>query len=154
MAKKNRKRGHKSYALDQFSDKDVKQWEARREELCLYFWEYYAALAYQWSLIAEELKKSLANSRAPVFEFKDWKRVVNYQFSVNPLSTKGSIVDIGGDSISEISIKRNFPSLIACMQQKTMKLLFVKNIRWQEMRKEKGSAQMNWRLLAAIRLRM
>jgi hypothetical protein len=80
------------FFLDKFSKRD-------------YYWDHYCYFAHQRSLIFNDLKQALAiNCRS--FTFSRWQRVVNYKFSLEPLSAKGSILnDRVDDLILVISIK-------------------------------------------------
>lgn len=58
--------------------------------------------------------KSSLRERATPFEFSKWQRAVKYRYSLDPLSTKGSLVDPGGRfSIGAINTARYpvFPAL-------------------------------------------
>jgi len=74
---------------------DIPVSRARYEQLVQFFWEYYAELAFQRNQVYDSLKSSLREGAAP-FEFSRWQRVVKYRYSLDPLSTKGSVVDPGG----------------------------------------------------------
>lgn len=81
--------------LDQFSLKDIRLWTQRHNFLMDYYWEHYSYFAHRRSLIMASLKEALLSSCQP-FAFKDWQRVIDYQFSMRPLSTKGSILNSPG----------------------------------------------------------
>lgn len=92
---------------------DIPKSRALFEQLRQFHWEYYSALAYQRSKIYDSLKSSL-RERAKPFELSKWQRVVKYKYALDPLSTKGSIVDPGGRfNIGEIDATRYsvFPAL-------------------------------------------
>jgi RES domain len=74
---------------------DIATSKARHDEVIQFFWEYYAELAFQRNEVYDSLKSSL-RERATPFEFHRWQRVVKYRYSLDPLSTKGSVVDPGG----------------------------------------------------------
>lgn len=65
------------------------------EDLVEFHWRYYSELAFQRKKIREELNASIRNVTA-AFEFSKWQRVVKYKYSLDPLSTKGSLSDPGG----------------------------------------------------------
>lgn len=69
--------------------------KVRFEELVEFHWRYYYELEFQRSKIREQLHATL-RKRAEGFEFQNWQRVVKYKYSLNPLSTKGSLVAPGG----------------------------------------------------------
>jgi|SRR5580700_10823682 hypothetical protein len=68
---------------------------AHYEQLAQFHWEYYSELAFQRNQIYDRLKSSL-RERAMSFEFSKWQRAVKYKYSLEPLSTKGSVSDPGG----------------------------------------------------------
>jgi hypothetical protein len=92
---------------------DIPTSKARTEQLIQFAWELYSELAFQRNQIYDFLKSSL-RERAGPFEFSRWQRVVKYRYSLDPLSTKGSVVDPGGRfNIGEIDTARYpvFPAL-------------------------------------------
>jgi hypothetical protein len=74
---------------------DIPASKANREELIRFHWEYYSELAFQRNRVYDSLKNSLCERAAPM-EFSKWQRAVKYKYSLDPLSTKGSLVDPGG----------------------------------------------------------
>ena len=64
-------------------------------ELVEFHWRYYSELAFQRKQIREGLNGALREA-ANAFEFSGWQRVVKYRYSLDPLSTKGSLADPGG----------------------------------------------------------
>lgn len=93
---KSKKYKNNSYFLDRFSLRDVRLQRQRYQAVADYYWDHYCYFAQQRSLIIDELKIALA-SNCCTFNFSKWQRVVNYKFSLQPLSAKGSIVnDPGG----------------------------------------------------------
>lgn len=65
------------------------------EDLVEFHWRYYSELAFQRRKIREQLNASLRGAAKP-FEFSQWQRIVKYKYSLDPLSTKGSLSDPGG----------------------------------------------------------
>ncbi len=68
---------------------------AQHQQLLKFHWDYYSDLAFQRSCIYDSLKNSLLE-RAMEFQFSRWQRAVTYRYCLEPLSTKGSLVDPGG----------------------------------------------------------
>jgi hypothetical protein len=92
---------------------DIVRSKAYFEELVEFHWDYYSELAFQRNRIREQLRTSLRENAQP-FEFSKWQRIVKYKYSLNPLSTKGSLVDPGGRfNVGEIDGTRYrvFPAL-------------------------------------------
>lgn len=58
-------------------------------------WDRYAELARQRNIIQDEIKKSLIQTSV-AYEMEKWQRAVKYKYSLHPLSTQGSLSDIGG----------------------------------------------------------
>lgn len=85
-----------SYLLDQFSTADIKTWEAIKDQLLKYHWDFYNSLAYQRSKIADKIKKSLLEATQKSFSFTRWQRTLKFKHSVEPLSLAGSLTDPGG----------------------------------------------------------
>jgi len=81
--------------LDAGTISDITRSKAMFEHIAQFHWEYYSELAFQRKQIYDSLKTSL-RERAVPFEFKRWQRVVKYKYSLEPLSTRGSIGDPGG----------------------------------------------------------
>lgn len=74
---------------------DIRASKARYEQLIQFHWECYSELAFLRNRVYDSLKSSL-RERATPFEFSKWQRAVKYRYSLDPLSTKGSLVDPGG----------------------------------------------------------
>lgn len=87
---------HKNFfLLDSFSSSDILNWNQKQQDILDYGWDYYCYVTHQRSIIFNELKDSLATQCQP-FHFLGWQRVVNYQYSLKPLSTLGSILHVTG----------------------------------------------------------
>jgi len=102
-----------AYVLDTFSSHDIKRWGKNHEEIARYYWEHYSHFAHQRSLIQDKLKEALVAQCRP-FEFSNWVRAVNYEYSIEPLSARGSLNSPGGRfNISDIDETKfsKFPAL-------------------------------------------
>ena len=101
--------------LDQFTLAAVRSAKNYAREGARYQWDYYAALAQQRAEKSEEIKKTLVGAAEGPFVFSGWQRVVDYRYSLHPLSTVGSVVtDPGGRfNIGDIDRTRfsPFPAL-------------------------------------------
>lgn len=82
--------------LDSFSIKDLKQWEACKEKILRYHWDFYCVLAYERRKIANELRIALLEAARRPYEFDGWQRQVKYKYSLTPLSPRGSLFEPGG----------------------------------------------------------
>lgn len=109
--------------LDIISVKGIKEAQAWRDQFLSYHASYYSELAYQRSRIIDDLKNAVREVTIRGFAFLDWNRLVDYQWSLEPLSAKGSTVDpIGGRfNIGDIDRERfpAFPALYLAKNQET-----------------------------------
>ncbi len=84
------------YVLDAFSHRDIKRWKEQSQAISAYCWDHYSYFAHHRSLMGNELKTSLINNCIE-YEFSNWHRAVDYKFSNEPLSARGSILnEVGG----------------------------------------------------------
>lgn len=85
----------------------------RHEALTKFFNEQYWYFASQRSKIIGQLKDSLSNN-CESFAFSNWQRAISYEFSLMPLSSRGSVVSPAGGrfNIGAIDSLR-FPSFSA-----------------------------------------
>ena len=84
-----------TYLLDIFSQRDVRLGKQQYDAIANYYWDHYSYFAHKRSLIFDDLKNSLANNCQP-YSFSSWQRVVDYKFSLDPLSAKGSVLNNPG----------------------------------------------------------
>ncbi len=94
MAKK--KGGSVTYILEQGTLGQLHASKARMKRYLRYHWDHYSSLAVQRNEIQDQLTQTLNEACSSDFEFKEWQRAVKYKYSLHPLSTVGSIRDIGG----------------------------------------------------------
>jgi hypothetical protein len=91
------------------------------EDLVEFHWRYYSELAFQRKRIREELNSALRDA-ASAFQFSGWQRVVKYKYSLDPLSSKGSLFDPGGRfNVGAIDPTRHpmFPALYLAAEKGT-----------------------------------
>jgi hypothetical protein len=109
--------------LEQFTLDAVRNGKNYAREIARYQWDYHAALAQQRAEKSNEIKKALVGAAEGPFSFKGWQRIVDYQYSLHPLSTVGSVVtDPGGRfNIGDIDRARfsPFPALYLASDQPT-----------------------------------
>lgn len=100
--------------LDSFTLTAVRRAKDYAREVARYHWDFYAALSQQRTEKHQELKKSLLSAAEGPFTFEAWQRIVDYQYSLHPLSAAGSILtDPGGRfNIGDIDRTR-FPPFAA-----------------------------------------
>ncbi len=101
--------------FDEFTLDAVQGAKKFARERARYYWDYYAALAQQRAENSDEIKKALVGAAEGPYSFRCWQRIVDYQYSLHPLSTVGSVVtDPGGRfNIGDIDTTRfsPFPAL-------------------------------------------
>ncbi len=62
-----------------------------------YHWLLYAILAHQRTAAASEIRKALLGAADGPFLFSKWRRIVDYEYCLHPLSTVGSVLgEVGG----------------------------------------------------------
>ncbi len=66
------------------------------ESLARFHHLFYSELTYQRLLHQEQINQALNLAAISDYEFSGWQRVVKYKYSLHPLSTVGSVKDIGG----------------------------------------------------------
>jgi hypothetical protein len=110
------------YLLDVLNVQAIRKGRSFGEKIAKLYWELHCELAYQRSQATDEINKWATSATAGPFEFSDWRRVVRFQFSNDPLSTEGSVKGIGGRfNIGDIDVARFpiFPALYAANDQAT-----------------------------------
>jgi hypothetical protein len=103
----------KEWLIDSGNISDILKSKAAFAQHVEFHWQFYSELAFQRNKIREQLRSCLRD-KAQSFEFQNWQRVVKYKYSLDPLSTKGSLSDPGGRfNIGEIDPTRYpiFPAL-------------------------------------------
>jgi len=82
--------------LDEFTTADVRIWGQRFKSIQELNYRYYYCLHAQRASKYQEICQSLKDNSFQQFKFNDWHRVVNYEYSLTPLSYLGSLRWIGG----------------------------------------------------------
>jgi hypothetical protein len=83
------------YQLESVNVKDLRRWQAEQQKLVNLHWQWHGDLARQRLNISDKLKQALREICTP-YQFSDWRRVVRYKWSLNPLSSRGSLTTPGG----------------------------------------------------------
>ena len=108
--------------LDQFSVQNIKQWKAHHDKVLQYHWDYYQHLAYQRSKVGDQIRASLLEAAIGGYGFTNWQRLVEYKYSLQPLSVAGSLTDPGGrfniGNINPLQFPR-FPALYIAFDKET-----------------------------------
>lgn len=109
--------------LDQFTLNAVRNAKDYGRARARFQWDYYAALDQQRAENNDEIKKSLVGAAEGPFVFDGWQRIVDYRYSLHPLSAVGSVVtDPGGRfNVGDIDRARfsPFPALYLAADQPT-----------------------------------
>jgi hypothetical protein len=109
--------------LDAFSMADIKNWGQHKDAILQYHAEYYSVLAQQRSQIFEDLKKAVLETSVTDYSFSGWQRIVSYQYTLSPLSVRGSVANPAGGrfNIGDIDHTRfpSFPALYIAEDKET-----------------------------------
>lgn len=84
------------YELERFSENNLNQWNTASRRLDELQRELHFGLESQRHAHREALLSALGGAAAPALKFEHWIRLVDYQFSLEPLSTVGSTIRDGG----------------------------------------------------------
>jgi hypothetical protein len=84
------------YLLDQFSPRDLRAWDRYRDDVLGFHWSFYTALLDQRTRVRAAIAEAVLRAATGPFDFEDWHRVVPYEFSLEPLSSAGSVKSANG----------------------------------------------------------
>lgn len=114
------------HVLDQFTKSDLEKWDDYSQSLDKFAIELFYATEGQRAAIYQALcdaAKSVANTHIALEGGEAWGRVVSYKYSLQPLSTAGSIKGIGGRFNYGMQIDetrfQSFPSLYIASDEET-----------------------------------
>ncbi len=116
------KKSPQQFLLDQFSISDIRKWQAIKDEVLKFHWDYYSNLAYQRSKIVDQIKNALLEAVEKNFLFEHWQRSVKYKYALEPFSIAGSLTDPGGRfNIGDINSSQfpPFPALYIASDKNT-----------------------------------
>lgn len=82
--------------LDQFSSIQVSQWRVIATEADAYYIKVFYELEAQRRAFISAIVGALQLARPLELRFDDWVRIVDYRYSLDPLSAKGSTTGVGG----------------------------------------------------------
>lgn len=117
----SQKKTTSNYLLEAGTLNGLKASKQRTKALLKFYWNGYAELAHQRSLIADHLYESLIQTSIS-YELNHWQRAVKYEYGLKPLSTVGSLQFTGGrfntgrDVNSEVPV---FPALYIAENKET-----------------------------------
>lgn len=95
-SKKGQKPSSEFYTLDKFSLQDLRSWKKVNRSIAEYHIRAYHELEAQRQLYKKELNAGLRDAVSRPLTILRWPRMVDYQYSHQPLSAAGSIKGIGG----------------------------------------------------------
>lgn len=109
--------------LERFSQANLRQWLSAGSALQALYSSLYFELEPKRQRDGQRLLDAIRSRAIQDFEFRDWSRVVDYQYSHEPLSTIGSTKGIGGRfnfgaEISPATVT-SFPALYLAEDQET-----------------------------------
>lgn len=112
----------KKYLLDILHLEAVQQGKEFGDFVLRCYWNLYSELIHQRSAVIDQINKWALSVVSGPFSFSDWRRLVKYKFSNDPLSVLGSLGPIGGRfNIGDIDPSKfpKFPALYIASDQST-----------------------------------
>lgn len=82
------------------------------QKLLNFHWNYYSELARQRNLIQDQIQEALIQTCIS-YEVTNWQRGVKYKYGLHPLSTVGSLTNIGGRFNTGVNVNTEVPSFPA-----------------------------------------
>ena len=101
------------YLLDQFSRADLRTWQLKADRLQEYYVRLFYHLESLRNLYHDELCEALHASQAISHPFEEWTRIVDYRYSLDPLSAKGSLIKGGRFNIGSDLDPGKYPTFSA-----------------------------------------
>ena len=84
-----------SKLLNRYSDKSLQEWAKLKSNITEYWLRLHFELEAQRVQYYEELQQAIRDTKLLQYEFTGWVRIVNFQYSLNPISAQGSLVRSG-----------------------------------------------------------
>jgi hypothetical protein len=84
------------YVLDQFTDVDLRTWKKTDANLTEYQIRFFYHLEAQRATRRQEILEALQSVTSVDQDISQWVRLVSYKYSLNPLSSRGSLNLYGG----------------------------------------------------------
>ena len=88
--KQNSSHAEALHILDVTSVNEMQEFKRKNTDWYKYHYEYYNALAFERTKIRDELQDALKIAALPSYPIDKWTRVVKFEYSLSPLSAKGS----------------------------------------------------------------
>jgi hypothetical protein len=107
------KRGAPTYSLDTFSTADVARWKRQAVAELAYAHKSYFHFEGLRALAADAIRDSLRRTRPTAISLAGWTRIVDYRYSLDPLSAEGSRRQGGRFNIGDDIDQTRFPSFPA-----------------------------------------
>ncbi|CAM3007330.1 RES domain [Legionella steigerwaltii] len=98
-----------NHLLESGSIKGLQEAKRLTEKHIRYRWKEYSELAQQRHEIQDKIKKALIQTCVPQ-TIDHWQRAVKYKYGLHPLSTAGSLTDIGGRFNTGKEVNTEVPS--------------------------------------------
>ena len=87
--------GDTQYLVEKISQLDLRAWKGAARKVGSFHIRLFYYLAGMRADHAQEIRDALWNSKTDAFKRDRWYRIVNFQYSDNPLSPKGSLINGG-----------------------------------------------------------
>jgi hypothetical protein len=117
--------------LEQFTSADLRTWQRQSENLEKYHVQLYYHLEGLRSLHNSEICEALWKSKPAEFELDKWVRIIDYQYSLQPLSAAGSLAHGGRFNIGNDLDPSKFPVLRRSTSQKTTRQHSMNDSDWR-----------------------
>jgi len=99
--------------LEKFTTADLRTWQRQSENLEKYHVQLYYHLEGLRSLHQVQLSEALSEAKLAELVLDDWVRILDYQYSLEPLSTAGSLIRGGRFNIGNDLDPAKFPTFPA-----------------------------------------
>lgn len=106
----NPPKGDKQFLLENISSLDLRAWKKIASKIESYNIQLFYHLAGLRAIHADEIQDSLRQTKIETLSEQKWCRIVDFRFSDNPLSPKGSLIQGGRFNIGDDLDPSNFPS--------------------------------------------
>ena len=97
------------HLLESGSIEDLMKAKESYKALLKFHWNYYSELARQRHEIQDQIQEALVQTCVP-YEISKWQRGVKYKYGLHPLSTVGSLTNIGGRFNTGVNVNTEVPS--------------------------------------------
>lgn len=112
-ARRNRRPRRQGVELERFSTADLRTWQLQAENLERYYVQLYYHLESLRALNHDRLCDALCSSKPAALTLRNWVRIVDYKYSLQPLSAAGSLAHGGRFNIGNDLDPLKFPAFTA-----------------------------------------